>query len=195
MPERRPFLLFKDADDTEQLFFLTPERATASVGRQPSADLVLDWDDQVSRVHARFERVNDAWEVVDDGLSSNGTFVNEERLSGRRRLSDGDTLRFGRTRVTFRADAGEAPSQISLSTTQRRVLAALCRPFKGGSRYASPASDDQIAEELFLSVGEVRAHLEVLYVKLGVPELPGSDKRLHTVERAFSSGLISERDL
>jgi pSer/pThr/pTyr-binding forkhead associated (FHA) protein len=195
VPERRPFLLFKDSHDTEQLFFLTPERTTASVGRQPSADLVLDWDDQVSRVHARFERVNDAWEVVDDGLSSNGTFVNEERLSGRRRLSDGDTLRFGRTRVTFRAGAGQAASQISLSTTQRRVLAALCRPFKGDSRYASPASDDQIAEELFLSVGEVRAHLEVLYVKLGVPERPGSDKRLHTVERAFSSGLISERDL
>ena len=69
--------------------------------------------------------------------------LNEERLSGRRRLSDGDTLRLGRTRVTFRADAGEAPSQVSLSTTQRRVLAALCRPFKGDSRYASPASDDR----------------------------------------------------
>jgi pSer/pThr/pTyr-binding forkhead associated (FHA) protein len=193
VPERRPFLLFRDADDTEQLFFLT---ATAEVGRQPSADLVLDWDDQVSRVHARFEPVNDDWELVDDGLSRNGTFVNEERLSGRRRLSDGDTLRFGRTRVTFRSDAGGEPaSQVSLSTTQRRVLAALCRPFKGGSRYASPASDEQIAEDLFLSVAEVRSHLKVLYVKLGIPELPEGDRRLHTVERALSSGLISERDL
>jgi pSer/pThr/pTyr-binding forkhead associated (FHA) protein len=195
VPERRPFLLFRDADDTEQLFFLPPDLATAEVGRQPSADLVLDWDDQVSRVHARFERVNDDWELVDDGFSRNGTFVNEERLSGRRRLSDGDTLRFGRTRVTFRTDAGEPQSQISLSTTQRRVLAALCRPFKGGSRYASPATDEQIAEELFLSVAEVRAHLEVLYAKLGVLKLPDGDRRLHTVERAMSSGLISERDL
>lgn len=195
MPERRPFLLFKDADDTEQLFFLAPELATAEVGRQPSADLVLDWDDQVSRVHARFERVNDDWDLVDDGLSRNGTFVNEERLSGRRRLSDGDTLRFGRTRVTFRTDAGEPPSQVSLSSTQRRVLAALCRPFKRGSRYASPASDEQIVEELFLSVAEVRSHLNVLYAKLGIPELPESERRLHTVERALSTGLISERDL
>jgi pSer/pThr/pTyr-binding forkhead associated (FHA) protein len=165
------------------------------VGRQPPADLVLDWDDQVSRVHARFERVNDDWDLVDDGLSRNGTFVNEERLSGRRRLSDGDTLRFGRTRVTFRMDAGEPPSQVSLSSTQRRVLAALCRPFKGGSRYASPASDEQIVEELFLSVAEVRSHLNVLYAKLGIPELPESERRLHTVERALSTGLISERDL
>jgi pSer/pThr/pTyr-binding forkhead associated (FHA) protein len=195
VPERRPFLLFRDAEDTERLFFLAPELATASVGRQSSADLVLDWDDQVSRVHARFERVNDAWDLVDDGLSRNGTFVNEERLTGRRRLSDGDTLRFGRTRVTFRSEVGESPSKVTLSTTQRRVLAALCRPFKGGSHYARPASDEQIAEELFLSVGEVRAHLKVLYVKLGVPELPEGDRRLHTVERALSSGLISERDL
>ena len=34
---------------------------------------------------------------MDDGLSRNGTFVNGERLSGRRRLTDGDTLRFGGT--------------------------------------------------------------------------------------------------
>jgi pSer/pThr/pTyr-binding forkhead associated (FHA) protein len=133
--------------------------------------------------------------VVDEGLSRNGTFVNDERLTGRHRLSDGDTLRFGRTRVTFRSETGEPESQVSLSTTQRRVLAALCRPFKEGSRYASPASNEQIAEELFLSVGEVRAHLQVLYVKLGVSELPEGDKRLHTVERALSAGLISERDL
>jgi DNA-binding CsgD family transcriptional regulator len=84
---------------------------------------------------------------------------------------------------------------VSLSTTQRRVLASLCRPFKGGSRYASPASDDQMAEELFLSVAEVRSHLNVLYVKLGIPELPEGDRRLHAVERALSTGLISERDL
>jgi DNA-binding CsgD family transcriptional regulator len=195
VPERGPCLLFKDADDRQQLFVLGPDVASASVGRQESADLVLDWDDQVSRVHARFERMNDDWEVVDDGLSRNGTYVNGERLSGRRRLSDGDTLLFGRTRMTFRSDAGEPQAEVSLSTTQRRVLAALCRPFKGGSRFASPATDEQIAEDLFLSVGEVRSHLNVLYVKLGVPQLPEGDKRLHAVERALASGLISERDL
>ena len=44
---------------------------------------------------------------------------------------------------------------MALSTTQRRVLVALCRPYKGRSGFASPATDEQIAEELFLSVGEV----------------------------------------
>jgi pSer/pThr/pTyr-binding forkhead associated (FHA) protein len=180
----RPFLQFRAADDSQQVFFFAPGSDTASVGRQESSDVVLDWDSQVSRVHARFERAGDEWDLVDDGLSRNGTFVNGERLSGRRRLNDGDTVRFGATTMTFRAPA--ATAAVDLSTTQRRVLVALCRPYKGGSGLASPATDEQIAEELFLSAGEVRAHLKVLCAKLGV------EQRVLVVERAFSAGLISE---
>jgi hypothetical protein len=200
----RPFLLYRDGADRQQLFFFEPGSASPTVGRRPPSDLLLDWDDQVSRLHARFEQVKDVWEVVDDGLSSNGTFVNGARVAGRCRLNDGDTLRFGATAVTFRTpgrgqspagDAAETPIGVSLSTTQRRVLAALCRPYKGLSGFASPATDQQIAEELFLSVGAVRTHLRVLYAKLGVEELPHSNRPVRLVERAFSSGLISERDL
>jgi pSer/pThr/pTyr-binding forkhead associated (FHA) protein len=200
----RPFLLYRDQDGRQQVFLFAPGSASASVGRQRSSDLVLGWDDQISRLHARFERVEDAWVLVDDGLSSNGTFVNEERVSGRRRLNDGDAIRFGRTAMTFRspepardqpARAVETPPAVSLSTTQRRVLAALCQPYKGGTGFASPATDEQIAEELFLSVGEVKAHLRVLYAKLGVEELPQSDTRVRLVERAFTTGAISEQDL
>ena len=35
--------------------------------------------------------------VCDDGISRNGTFVNNDRISGRRRLRDGDVIRVGRT--------------------------------------------------------------------------------------------------
>jgi pSer/pThr/pTyr-binding forkhead associated (FHA) protein len=191
----RPFLQFRGADDSQRVFFFEPGSQSASVGRQASSDVALDWDDQVSRVHARFERAGDDWDLVDDGLSRNGTFVNGERISGRRRLNDGDSLRFGTTTVTFRAPARTpaAPAgtpAVGLSTTQRRVLVALCRPYKDRSGFASPATDEQIAEELFLSVGEVRAHLKVIGVKLGV-----DGARVHLVERAFSAGLISEDDL
>ena len=37
-------------------------------------------------MHAALERVGDAWALIDDGLSHNGTWVNGERLIGRRRL-------------------------------------------------------------------------------------------------------------
>jgi len=84
---------------------------------------------------------------------------------------------------------------VSLSTTQRRVLAALCRPYKDRGGFAGPATDEQIADDLVLSVGEVRAHIRVLYAKLGIAEQPRAETRVRLVERAFSDGLITDRDL
>src|SRR5215211_196401 len=219
----QPFLLYRDGDDREQVFSFEPGLLQASVGRERSSDLMLGWDGLVSRLHARFERVGDDWTVVDDGLSRNGTFVNGERLRGRRRLQDGDTVLFGATAMTFRAPpaeepsdraaaevaaaeaaaaqavvapvvAAEAPPDVDLSTSQRRVLTALCSPYKAGAP-ASPASNEKIAEALFLSVTAVRRHLTVLYAKLEVEDLPESQRRARLVERAFQAGLISERDL
>jgi pSer/pThr/pTyr-binding forkhead associated (FHA) protein len=201
----RPFLLYRDGNDQQQLFSFDPGLTQASVGRRRSSDLVLDWDDQVSRLHAQFERVEEDWTVVDDGLSRNGTFVNGERLNGRRRLADGDSVRFGATTMTFRsprvedqagtAVASQIPTAVDLSTTQRRVLVALCRPYKDGSAFASPATNQQIADELFLSVDAVKTHLRVLFAKFGIEQLPQNQKRIRLVERAFYSGIISERDL
>jgi pSer/pThr/pTyr-binding forkhead associated (FHA) protein len=196
----RPFLLFRDGSGSQRLFLFDEAIEQVSVGRQSSADVVLDWDDQVSRLHARLERGDHGWEVVDDGLSRNGTFVNDERLGGRRRLSDGDTVRFGGTTVTFHAPGrGQAAAQgradVGLSTSQRRVLVALCRPYVSGVGSGKPATDQEIAEELFLSGSAVRAQLQVLYAKLGVEAVPEDRARVRLVERAFSAGLISERDL
>ena len=200
-----PFLLYRDGEDKQQLFSFERDVVQASVGRRETADLVLDWDDQVSRLHAQFERVEQDWTVVDDGLSRNGTFVNGERLSGRRRLSDGDSLRFGGTTMIFRspqldeqagtAVASQIPTAVDLSTTQRRVLVALCRPYKDGTAFASPATNQQVADELFLSVDAVKTHLRVLFAKFGIEQLPQNQKRIRLVERAFYSGVISERDL
>jgi len=200
-----PFLLYTDGDDNQLLFSFEPGLTQASVGRRGSSDLVFDWDEQVSRLHAQFERVEEDWTVVDDGLSTNGTFVNGERLSGRRRLADGDTVRFGATTTTFRSPqvelqagtrvASQIPTAVDLSTTQRRVLVALCRPYKEGTAFASPATNQLIADELFLSVDAVKTHLRVLFAKFGIEQLPQNQKRIRLVERAFYSGLISERDL
>jgi hypothetical protein len=200
-----PFLLYKDDGGKQQLFALESGLTQASVGRRESSDLALGWDDQVSRLHAQFERVEQDWTVIDDGLSTNGTFVNGERLTGRRRLTDGDTVRFGSTTVTFRspeidqqsgtAVASQSPTAVDLSTTQRRVLVGLCRPYKDGGSFASPATNQQIADELFLSVDAVKTHLRVLFAKFGIEQLPQNQKRIRLVERAFYSGVISERDL
>jgi pSer/pThr/pTyr-binding forkhead associated (FHA) protein len=198
------FLVYKDGQGRQQRWSLEPGMAQVSVGRLESSDLRLDWDEGVSRLHARFERSGEDWSIVDDS-SRNGTFVNGERVGGRRRLRDGDSLRFGATTVTFHAPRpaeqaapvpdAEAPSGLDLSTTQRRVLAALCRPYKGGSVFASPVTDEHLAAELFLPVKAVHKHLAVLFAKFGVDELPKDERRVRLVERAIHWGVISESDL
>lgn len=201
--ELTPFLLFRDEGGAQQIRAL--EGGSIAIGRRASSDVCLAWDEQVSRLHAQLEPVGDDWTVVDDGLSNNGTFVNGERVSGRRRLQDGDVLRCGETVIAYR-DPRQGQSQTtviahdqltaaSLSDTQRRVLVALCRPFKDASGFATPATNREIAEEVFLSVEAVKAHLRALFEKFGVTHLPQNQKRLRLVERALQSGLISEREL
>jgi hypothetical protein len=98
-----PYLLFRTAEGDLKILTLPGSWDQVNVGRSTVAEVSLHWDPRVSRVHAQLERVGDDWAVVDDGLSSNGSFLNGERITGRRRLSDGDELRFGQTRITFHA--------------------------------------------------------------------------------------------
>src|SRR3712207_5816904 len=83
----------------------------------------------------------------------------------------------------------------SLTESQRAVLLALCRPFKHGSAYAVPTTNQDIAAELFLSQDAVKTHLRALFAKFGVEELPQNQKRLRLVERALQSGVVRDRDL
>jgi hypothetical protein len=199
-----PFLLYRDGDRQQRIISLDGRRMV-TVGRDESADVALSWDNQVSRLHAELECVAGQWTVIDDGLSSNGSFVNGERVSGRRRLVDGDALRFGRTPVTYRAPArgfssmtavgDQIPTAASLSPAQRRVLVALCRPYKGSPPFATPATNHEIATELVLSVDAIKTHLRVLFQKFGVEHLPQNQKRARLVERALLSGVVSEREL
>ena len=99
-----------------------------SIGRAPGSDIQLPWDDAVSRRHARFERAGEDWVVVDDGMSSNGTFVNEEQVSGKRRLRDGDVVRAGATRMTFHERVGGARAGPARRRPGRICLIATAPP-------------------------------------------------------------------
>jgi predicted component of type VI protein secretion system len=200
----RPFLVFRDGAGEQRLIQIEAD-AELWVGRGGSADVRLEWDDEVSALHAQIEVVRDECTLVDDGLSRNGSFVGEERVHGRRRLRDGDTLRFGRTRVLFRRPgesapeatvvATEMPSAAAVSPGQRRVLVALCRPFKDGSTFATPPTNQAIAGELHLSIDAVKTHMRALFERLGVEDLPQNQKRVALIERALQSGIVAPRDL
>lgn len=76
------------------------------VGRGDSCDLTLD-DSSVSSEHARLVRDTDGgWRVV-NLLSTNGTFVNDRKVSSSG-LADGDRVRFGRVELRFHDPEGQA---------------------------------------------------------------------------------------
>ncbi|MFE3293333.1 FHA domain-containing protein [Rhodococcus sp. NPDC059234] len=198
-------LVYSDGQGRQQMLSLTLDQPRVTVGRSPASGLPLTTDEEVSRLHAVLECVDTHWTIVDDGLSRNGTFVNGDRIHGRRRLRHGDSIRIGATMLTydeFGAATDEAtmvaastPNVRSLTDTQRSVLLALCRPYKHGAAFANPASNQQIASELFLSVDTVKTHLRALFTKFGVEDLPQNQKRVRLAERAMHSGVVNARDL
>jgi pSer/pThr/pTyr-binding forkhead associated (FHA) protein len=198
-----PFLLCRDADGAPLLSTLGSE-AGFTVGRGSGNDLVIDWDPQVSRLHAELRRVADEWTVEDRELSRNGTFLNGERLRGSVRLRDGDVLKVGRTAITFRSptDAASAMTTMTgsglddahVSEAQHRVLVALCRPLLDRANPGStPATNQEIATGLYLSVDAVKGHLRTLYQRFELADLPQNQKRMELAQRAIRSGIATER--
>ena len=199
----RPFLVYRDEAGAQAIVALDAlERLT--IGRRPGNEIALPWDDEVSRVHAALERAGADWVVVDDGLSRNGTWVNGDRVSGRRRLRDGDVISVGATALAFvdpersRSDptATAAGPHVGarLSPAQRRVLVALCRPYRQGE-YATPATNQEIADELVISVDAVKSTMRALFAVFGVDALPQYRKRATLAEAALRGGVVARRDL
>jgi DNA-binding NarL/FixJ family response regulator len=198
------YLSHWNAQAEQQRWLLPTDRSVVTIGRAPSADVCLAGDIQVSRVHAVIERIAGQWTVLDDGLSRNGTFLNGRRLAHRVRLRDRDKIRVGETVLTFCAPprtatqqtvvGGGLPAITALTDRQHSVLVALCRPYREAPTYATAASNQQIAKELFLSVNAVKTHLRVLFHKFGIDALPQNQKRARLVELALQLGLADETD-
>lgn len=74
-----------------------------SLGRDFSSDIQLN-DGQVSRKHAVIQRIQDVYVVIDQG-STNGTFVNGQRISRPTILSHGTIITIGFTHFRVQAHA------------------------------------------------------------------------------------------
>lgn len=87
-----------------------------SVGRGPECTLRFD-DGQVSRRHAVIRRLQDRY-LIEDLLSANGTYLNEQRVRGCQPLSTEDVVRCGS--VVLRLVVDETPAH-EQSTQQLQV--------------------------------------------------------------------------
>ena len=201
----RPFLVYRDGAGQLETYVLPTRHAPVMVGRRQGVDLRIAWDAETSGVHAELRCLGGEWTVADDGLSTNGTFVNTRRVAGRQRLRDGDRIQVGRTALVFNAAISaptvdttvgqDQPHVDELSPGQRNVLIALCRPQLTGGTFRAPASNQEIAKEVFLSVDAVKRHLRTMFAKYGLDELPQNQKRAALAELASRFGLVSSRDV
>jgi len=95
-----------DPADAALTFRLLPG-TLKTMGRAPRADFVVDAA-LVSRVHCRFTLKGTNELELEDLGSTNGTFVNGEKVT-RTTLSDGDKLTIGRVQFVVNAEASEPP--------------------------------------------------------------------------------------
>jgi pSer/pThr/pTyr-binding forkhead associated (FHA) protein len=175
-------------------FQLQADRTT--VGKAPENDISLPDDPTASHLHAILERFPAGWCVTDLG-SSNGTWVNGERIWSSRQLRHGDEIRVGQSRLILhdplsadgtQTHAEDAPP--SLTTRERDVLLALCRPLLDRDMFTEPASTQAIADELVITQAAVKQHLANLYDKFSVASTD-SNRRARLANHALRRGAVS----
>lgn len=98
----------------EQQWTLQAGTDTFTIGRASNADIRLQADDQISRIHARLSRDGGTWTLHDE--SRNGTGLNGRRITAPTPLTTGDRIHIGRSVLTFtkspaqpEADAPQPP--------------------------------------------------------------------------------------
>ena len=177
---------------------LTRDRST--VGRGGENDVVVGDDPTASDLHAVLERFPAGWCVADLG-SSNGTWVNGERIWTSRRLRDGDEVRVGQTRLLFHDPLGPAGAKTeaeqqppSLTVRERDVLVALCRPLLDRDMFTEPASTRTIADELVITQAAVKQHLVNIYDKFGIAAAD-QHRRSRLANEALRRGAVSLAEL
>jgi hypothetical protein len=97
-------LVVRRGPQPNQQFLLT--RDTVTLGRDITNDIVIN-DPEVSRHHARFIRTGTGYSY-EDLRSTNGSFINRQRLSTPYQLSNGDLLGLGETITLVYEVVGEA---------------------------------------------------------------------------------------
>ncbi len=96
--------------------------ARVAIGRNADNEFVLD-DEQVSGYHANIYSLDGEYVIVDAG-STNGTFVNGERLQGRRVLKPNDRIGIGNVVLTLEDPASRKATVVRPAIQDEQVAAA-----------------------------------------------------------------------
>jgi len=84
------------------------EPTVISIGRREGTDVCLNYDSQVSREHAALICDGDNF-WLEDKQSTNGTYVGDEKITGRVQIGPGQLFRIGRTWLRIEPATGFEP--------------------------------------------------------------------------------------
>jgi pSer/pThr/pTyr-binding forkhead associated (FHA) protein len=112
-----------------------------NVGRADYNDIVVD-DGTVSTIHAKFQRREGIWVLVDLD-STNGTFVDGERVSGEVPLAPGAIVRFGDVSMVFEPMDDTVDPRQGSSTKLMGAMAAPPPPPPAGTERSAPDKRDR----------------------------------------------------
>lgn len=172
------------------------ESGDTVIGRGEHCDVTLD-DEAVSADHLEVSRRGLSL-MAEDLDSSNGTVLNGEPLTARRRLRDGDVLQVGGARIEVslppqqrhKATAIAPRDAVKLTEDEREVAVALVADYRTeGVRAPQLATRADIAEKLHVSERTVQRRIDGLARKLKVPDEPKRERPRLVAERVLELGL------
>lgn len=155
-------------------------RGTMRIGRTLDNEVTID-DSQVSRHHAAISREAGGF-ALQDLRSSNGTFLNEQRITEPCILHDGDRIRVGNTSLVFCAGTASTPAPRPSEPAAQPTMTAGWQSVPVGTPASAEAKTRPQSGKLPVAIIVLAALLAVLvcaiaalglYLALGQPDLGG----------------------
>jgi pSer/pThr/pTyr-binding forkhead associated (FHA) protein len=116
---------------------MTVNNSVVNIGRAKYNDIVLS-DDSVSTVHAKLQRREGVWVLVDQD-STNGTVVDGKKITGETALAPGAIVRFGQVQTVFEPRDDSAGVEKGSAT---RVIQSIHLPPPADPRRRGSSSAD-----------------------------------------------------
>lgn len=162
-------------------------RSELVIGRDDGVDIVIPTP-AVSRRHARLMMENNGY-VIEDLGSSNGTFVNGDRLIGRRALTHGDEIRLGQAiTLNFSAPGEEATAAHQAAPAAREPDKTAMRPATPVPSVPSHVMQTTIGDEVSLPVASGPRQLVVT--------IAGENPKNYSLTRtSYSIGRLDDNDI
>jgi phosphoserine phosphatase RsbU/P len=100
--EKAAIVVMSGADDGKAFIF---EKTPFTIGRLPDDDVSIPYDNRTSRHHAKISREGNAYFIEDVGPdgkgSTNGTYINYKKITGKTLLSSREMILVGAVWVKF----------------------------------------------------------------------------------------------